>query len=155
MSNLPNEPTPKQKYRKLCEQKSSIPIFSQAWWLDSVAGDNWDVVLVKKGDTIQASLPFVTRKRFGLTVLGMPPLTQTLGPWMRLSSAKYAKQLSQEKDLLQALYAQLPAHSAQSKPHISRLVRPTPNCLKPTVSCKVCVGNELFSKLSCNQSLIF
>ncbi|MCK9237726.1 MAG: GNAT family N-acetyltransferase [Thiopseudomonas sp.] len=109
------EPTPKQKYRELCEQESSIPIFSQAWWLDSVAGDNWDVVLVEKGDTIQASLPFVTRKRFGLTVLCMPPLTQTLGPWMRPSSAKYAKQLSQEKDLLQALYSQLPAHALYSQ----------------------------------------
>lgn len=109
------ELTPKQKYRKLCEQEPSIPIFSKAWWLDSVAGDNWSVVLVEKGDTIQASLPFVIRQRFGMTVLSTPPLTQNLGPWLRPSTAKYAKQLAQEKDLLQELYEQLPAHAQYSQ----------------------------------------
>lgn len=94
------EPTPKQKYRQLCEQEPSIPIFSKAWWLDSVAGDNWNVVLVEKGDTIQASLPFVTRKLFRLTVLSMPPLTQTLDPWLRPFSAKYAKQFIKLKLVL-------------------------------------------------------
>ncbi|WP_313290431.1 GNAT family N-acetyltransferase [Stutzerimonas nitrititolerans] len=101
----------KQKYRALCEQESAIPIFSQAWWLDSVAGDDWDVVLVEKGNIIQASLPYVLRKRMGMTIISQPVLTQNLGPWLRPSSAKYAKQLSQEKDLLQELYARLPAHA--------------------------------------------
>lgn len=101
----------KQKYRTLCKQEPSIPIFSQAWWLDSVAGDNWDVVIIEKGGIIQASLPYVLRKRFGLTVISQPALTQSLGPWLRPSSAKYAKQLSQEKDLLQALFAQLPPYA--------------------------------------------
>lgn len=104
-------PTPKQKYRELCEQEPSIPIFSQAWWLDSVAGDAWDVVLVEKGDTIQASLPFVVQKRHGFTVLTMPQLTQTLGPWLKPSTAKYAKQLAQEKDLIQELFDKLPPHA--------------------------------------------
>lgn len=103
--------TNKEKYRQFCEQESSIPIFSKAWWLDSVAGDEWDVCIVEKGDQILATLPFVVRKRFGLTVLTMPALTQNLGPWLRPSTAKYAKRLSQEKDLLQALYEQLPAHA--------------------------------------------
>jgi len=100
-----------EKYRQLCEHETSIPIFSKAWWLDSVASGDWDVVLVEKGDQILVSLPFVVRKRLGLTVLTMPPLTQTLGPWLRPSTAKYAKQLSQEKDLIQALFDQLPPHA--------------------------------------------
>lgn len=113
--------TNKQKYRVLCEQESSIPLFSQAWWLDSVAGNDWDVVLVEKGDTIQASLPFVTHKKYGLTLITQPTLTQNLGPWLRPSTAKYARQLSQEKDLLQALFAQLPAHAHYSQNwHCSR-----------------------------------
>lgn len=106
---------PKQKYRVLCEQEPSIPIFSKAWWLDAVAGDSWDVVLVEKDGQVVASLPYVVRKRFGLTVLTMPMLTQNLGPWLRPSSAKYAKQLSQEKDLIQALYGQLQSHAHYSQ----------------------------------------
>ncbi|GAA3706785.1 GNAT family N-acetyltransferase [Oceanisphaera sediminis] len=100
----------KNKYRQLCEKEITIPIFSQAWWLDSVAGDGWDVVLVEKGDEIHASMPYVTKKKYGLTILSQPALTQHLGPWLRPSVAKYARRLAQEKDLLQALYSQLPMH---------------------------------------------
>lgn len=100
----------KQKYRILCEQESNMPVFSQAWWLDSVAGDNWNVVLVEKEGIIQASMPYVVKKRYGLTFLSHPPLTQNLGPWIRASVAKYSKQLSQEKDLMQALIEKLPKY---------------------------------------------
>lgn len=108
--------TAKEKYRSLCASEPSIPIFSKDWWLDSVAGDSWDVVLVESGGEVQASLPYVVNKRYGLTILRQPVLTQNLGPWLRSSSAKYARKLSQEKDLLQALFAQLPdyAHFQQN-----------------------------------------
>ncbi|EGQ9631793.1 GNAT family N-acetyltransferase [Vibrio cholerae] len=102
--------TNKEKYRRLCEQESTIPIFSQAWWLDAVAGDNWDVCIVEKGDKIQATMPYVVQKKFGLTLLIQPKLTQTLGPWLRSSTAKYSKQLSQQKDLMEALIDQLPKY---------------------------------------------
>ncbi|MFD1007272.1 GNAT family N-acetyltransferase [Oceanisphaera ostreae] len=108
--------TNKDKYRLLCKNEPSIPIFSKDWWLDSVAGNNWDVVLVEKGDKIQASLPFTKCQRYGLNIINQPKLTQTLGPWLRPSTAKYARRLSQEKDLLQNLFKQLPefAHYQQN-----------------------------------------
>lgn len=108
--------TNKEKYRLLCKNEPSIPIFSKDWWLDSVAGDAWDVVLVEKGDQILASLPYTMRQRYGLNVISQPALTQTLGPWLRPSTAKYARRLSQEKDLLQKLFEQLPrfAHYQQN-----------------------------------------
>ena len=101
----------KEKYRILCKNESSIPIFSKDWWLDSVAGDSWDVILVEKGGQILASMPFITKVSYGFLVLSQPPLTQNLGPWLRPSTAKYTRQLSQEKDLLQKLFAQLPQFS--------------------------------------------
>ena len=100
--------TNKDKYRALCDTEKSIPIFSKDWWLDSVAGNNWDVVLIEKGGQIIASMPYIKKRRFGLTILSQPELTQTLGPWLRHSNAKYARKLSQEKDLLQKLFSQLP-----------------------------------------------
>lgn len=100
----------KEKYRHFCEQESTIPIFSQAWWLDAVAGDNWNVCIVEKGDQILATMPYVVHKKFGLTLLTQPKLTQTLGPWLRPSTAKYSKQLSQQKDLMEALIDQLPKY---------------------------------------------
>lgn len=100
----------KEKYRLFCEQEKTIPIFSQAWWLDAVAGETWDVCLVEKGDEIIASMPYVIKKRYGFVLLSHPHLTQNLGPWLKPSQAKYSKMLSQQKDLMQALIDQLPKY---------------------------------------------
>lgn len=97
-------------YRYLCEKEATIPLFSQAWWLDATAGPgNWDVALVKKGDEIIASLPYVVKKKYGFITLSQPALTQTLGPWLRESGGKSSKKLAHEKDLMEKLADQLPA----------------------------------------------
>jgi len=104
--------SPAEKYRVLCAEESSIPLFSQAWWLDAAAGDRgWDVALVEKEGQILASLPYVKKKRCGFTVLTQPPLTQNLGPWLSMGcDLKSSKKLAYEKDVLQELYAQLPRY---------------------------------------------
>lgn len=100
----------KEKYRELCTTEPSIPIFSKDWWLDAVCGeDNWDVVLVEKGGQIIASMPYYIVKRRGMRIITMPKLTQTMGPWLRPSNAKYANQLAEQKDLMIALIQKLPA----------------------------------------------
>jgi hypothetical protein len=90
-------------------------IFRRPWWLDAVAPGRWEEVTVKKGEELVARLPFVAEKRFGLTSLVMPPLTQTLGPWLRPSEAKYAKRLANEKDLMTELIEKLPPHDRFSQ----------------------------------------
>lgn len=105
----------KEKYRALCTQEFSIPVFSQAWWLDSTAEDCWDVVLLEKDGEILASLPYILKKRYGFIFLTQPVLTQNLGPWLRKNSLKYSKKLAQEKDLLQELYSKLPKHDSYSQ----------------------------------------
>jgi hypothetical protein len=87
-------------------------LFHQPWWLDAVAGPgNWGEVVVREGGKDIASLPWVARRRFGLTLLTMPPLTQTLGPWFTRLPGKPATVLGREKDLVQELVAGLPAHA--------------------------------------------
>lgn len=83
-------------------------LFQQPWWLDVVAPNQWNEVTVERGGEVVARLPYVIKKRKGLTVLSMPQLTQTLGPWLRPSKAKYAKQLSEQKDLMTELIQKLP-----------------------------------------------
>jgi len=100
----------KDVYRELCEVEPGIPLFSQAWWLDAVAGDSWDVVLAKRGDQIVGALPYVTKKKFGFTLLTQPLLTQTLGPWIKPEEKSYTKKLAYEKDVLGELADQLPEY---------------------------------------------
>ena len=83
-------------------------IFQQPWWLNAVALGRWGEAVIKRGDDIAARMPYVIKKKYGLTAMTMPPLTQTLGPWLRPSKAKYAKQISEQKELINELIVQLP-----------------------------------------------
>ncbi len=100
----------KDEYRALCAQEPTILIFSQDWWLDAVAGDNWDVALVKKRGQVIGALPYVVKKKYGFTLLTQPSLTQTLGPWIKPTQKPYPKRLAYEKDVLGELADLLPAY---------------------------------------------
>ena len=65
--------TDKEKYIQLCDNETSIPIFSMPWWLDAVCGrDNWDSVIHEKGGKVIAAWPFVLKSRFGMRTIGCP-----------------------------------------------------------------------------------
>ncbi|RJF95870.1 GNAT family N-acetyltransferase [Noviherbaspirillum saxi] len=101
----------KELYRQLTATETSIPIFSRSWWLDATAGsDGWDVALVQYGSEIHAAMPYMVRRRFGMTVLSQPALTQALGPWLRPGdpNTSEARRLAREKELMQKLIDQLP-----------------------------------------------
>lgn len=112
-----SEKTPKELYREFSLTEPSVPIFSRAWWLDAVSGpEGWDVVLIRSGGKIMASLPFTRRKRLGLTVLGQPTLTQALGPWLKGSdSRKLSTIIGQETELLTELQTGLPCADLYSQ----------------------------------------
>ena len=96
-------------YREFCTTEQSLPIFSKDWWLDAVCGkDKWAVIVLKKGDAILATLPYYLIKGRLFTSIAMPSLTQTLGPWLRLSKTQYADLLSEQKKLMTELIDRLP-----------------------------------------------
>lgn len=89
------------------------PIFFEPWWLDAVAGpDGWGECRVEQGSQLLARLVFGIREISGRRYLVQPALTQTLGPWFApfAANTKYAQSLAREKDLTDALLAQLPPH---------------------------------------------
>lgn len=90
-------------------------LFQTEWWLEAVAPNQWDAVIVKKGNEVAARLPFFIEKKYGFTALTQPPLTPTLGPWLRATDAKYSKQLSAQKELIWELLDKLPPHNLFSQ----------------------------------------
>ena len=107
----------KDMYRRFCAQEPSLPLFSRDWWLDAAVGqDGWDVALVKKGSEVLAAMPYVIRRRYGMTIVTQPALTPVLGPWLRPTGGRQAARLSNDKEVMQALIDQLPrfAHFAQT-----------------------------------------
>jgi len=99
----------KKKYEGF-SNKEPIPIFSQPWWLDSVCGGReWDVVLIEKNGEVVASFPYYLKKKGPFKLITMPPLTQTMGPYIKYPEGqKYAKKLAYEKEVMINLIEQLP-----------------------------------------------
>src|SRR5687768_13946776 len=103
------ESASKARYRRLCATEPSIPIFSRDWWLDAVCDDGyWDAVVVEQDGEMVGAMPYWARNRWHLTLLSQPRLTQTLGPWVRARSTKYANALAEQKDIMQTLIGRLP-----------------------------------------------
>ncbi len=97
------------------ETERAYAIFQQPWWLDAVAPGHWGEVTCEHAGRVVARLPFVVRGRRRMRMLTQSSLTQTLGPWVEPSSAKPARALSREHQLLADLEAQLPSAWAFSQ----------------------------------------
>jgi hypothetical protein len=87
---------------------ADAPLFLQPWWLEAVAPGRWDYAVVKRGDEIAAAMPYARKKWLGWTFIEGPAKTPYLGPWLRPSTAKYAKRLAEEKDLMGELIDSVP-----------------------------------------------
>ena len=86
-------------------------VFETSWWLDAVADTNWDQVTINDSDKLVARLPYATRNLAGIwTQITMPPLTQTLGPWLAEFEGKRQKVTSIQYELIQKLFEQLPIY---------------------------------------------
>lgn len=87
----------KDRYRKLCVEDDSIPVFSRDWWLDAACEDDWDAfVMEKEGGRIQAAMPlYIPCEK----VVSMPHYTQTMGIWFAAEAddMKYASVLRQRQ----------------------------------------------------------
>lgn len=92
--------TDRERYQELCRRESTIPIFSQGWWLDTVCGmDNWDVYLVGKDMDIRASLVYSLQECCNGKSIGRISLTQNNGIWIKYPKAQgiIARQSYEEK----------------------------------------------------------
>lgn len=101
----------KELYRKLCETEgSTIPLFLQYWWMDTVCADKqWDVFLAYDSDgSIAGALPFLLGSKLGLHYIVQPQLTQFNGPWLRpCDDLPYRLQLQRRQEICLQLISQL------------------------------------------------
>jgi hypothetical protein len=99
--------TPESRPASTAEVGSNA-IFQQPWWLDAVAPGRWGEETVTRDGRVVARLPYVMRGPGRVRMLTMPPLTQTLGPWVETPRASAARALATEMELLTALESALP-----------------------------------------------
>ncbi|MDA3884424.1 MAG: methicillin resistance protein [Candidatus Delongbacteria bacterium] len=95
-------------YIDFCKS-NKLSIFNQHWWLDSVCGpSNWDVILVKKDNSVIAALPYYLNKTLFLKFIIQPILTPFCGVCIKYpENQKYAKKLSYEKNIIDTIINEL------------------------------------------------
>lgn len=100
--------TAKERYRELCLEEKSIPLFCRDWWMDAVCFDAWDVLLAEEKGEIMAALPYHLRKKLGFSCVLQPQLTQYNGIWLRKKQTESDyERLSYEKKIFGRLIEQL------------------------------------------------
>ena len=85
-------------------------VFSEEWWLDAVSiNGEWGREDIFENGKLVASFPWYLKKKIGFKYLCMPPMTQSLGPYIdHPNNVKYAQKLSREKYLVNELIDKLP-----------------------------------------------
>ncbi len=100
----------KERYIRHCDSETTIPIFSQYWWLDSLCGKGtWDAILIEDGGEIIASFPFYIKKKYLFQGQVMPPLTQNLGVWIKYPTGmNNVDRVGYENRILKQVISELP-----------------------------------------------
>lgn len=104
----------KDAYIAFCESRQDLPLFLQPWWLDAVTrpdGKEWEVLLARnKQGEIEAVMPFLVGKKWGMRYAMTPQLTQYTGVWIADKEGESAtERLSREKRLQNEIIEQLEA----------------------------------------------
>ena len=84
-------------------------IFSSPEWLEAVCPGNWEYLCVEGEKSIKICMPIITTRKYGVSILNMPPLTQSLGILLPLEEGKYAEALSRNMNRMNELLAKLPS----------------------------------------------
>ncbi len=101
--------TNKDRYRILCTEEPSIPLFLQYWWMETVCMEKeWDVILVTHEGIITGAMPYLIGKKMGMRYVLQPELTQYNGVWFRYPNWRDENEkLSFEKKILVEIIKQL------------------------------------------------
>jgi hypothetical protein len=103
--------TNKERYHILCETRSDLHLFMQAWWLDAVTAPyhhEWDVLLYEEDGKIVGAMPYVLMQKWGFNIIFPPFYTKHSGIWIDASqNSKAYKRYSFEKRVMDNLITQL------------------------------------------------
>ena len=103
----------KKIYTTLCEQGKITGLFMQPWWLDATGP--WDIALAVRNEQVVGAMPYASRRRWGISTIGMPALTHHLRIWMdKPPDISAHKWLTREKQIIWLLIDDLPSYGYYS-----------------------------------------
>ena len=100
-----------KKIKDFISKSPQGTIFTSPEWLEAVSPGSWEYLVVEKNESITICIPIIRMKKYGFSILNMPPLTQSLGVLLPIEEGKYAEALSRNMNRINELLAQLPSYS--------------------------------------------
>ena len=101
----------KEEYKEFCEIHKT-PIFIEGWWLDAVSEGDWEVIMSKKGENIEASWAYYKRRKMGASYVTMPIFSPYQGPFIVYPpNQKTSRRIAFEKEVMTFLLESLPKFS--------------------------------------------
>lgn len=98
----------KEKYKVFCEEQSQIPVFSQYWWMQAVAQNDWNVLLSERNNEIVGTLVYYINPTEKEKRIGKAILTQNNGVYIKYPSViKQVSKLDYEEKIMNDLIDQL------------------------------------------------
>jgi len=83
-------------------------IFHEPWWLTTVSNGAYREAEVRSGARVIARLPYVSSRRFGMTLVNMPMFTHFLGPAIDEGSGNDSTRFLNRVSIVKELVRQLP-----------------------------------------------
>jgi lipid II:glycine glycyltransferase (peptidoglycan interpeptide bridge formation enzyme) len=100
----------KEKYKKLCAENTSIPVFLRYNWYNTLFHENeWGVVIEENNDEVVGFIPYYIVNKLKFNLVASPTLTPYQGVWLNYPpNQKYTNRLSFEKEVMTSLISKLP-----------------------------------------------
>lgn len=106
-------PVGREEWDAFVEQCPQGSVYCKSWWLDAVCPGAYELIAIRRDGVIRAGMAIPIARDRARVIVGMPPLTQTLGPLLCLPTGqKYGSQLTYETKILRELVAAIPATDA-------------------------------------------
>lgn len=90
------------------ERHATNSLFEEDYWLDVTAPGSWEKAEVKRDGRVIGRMPYVVKRRYGLTAVSTPRYTPWLGPWIETSGGKGANEIGHQHEVLGQLVQGLP-----------------------------------------------
>jgi hypothetical protein len=96
-----------EKWNAFVESSPQGYIYHYTWYLDIVC-PNWEAVIVKNSQEWLAIMPLNIKKKWSISYILQPPLTQFLGILFKPQDSKMEKTLSDKKDWVNEIILSIP-----------------------------------------------
>ncbi len=103
-----SDPALKSEYNEFIDASPQGILFQHTWWLDTLAPDCYEIVVIRESGKIKAAWPLVYAGATRTGSVSQPQLTKHLGMLFEHSDAKYTARLSSEMRLMDTLLDCIP-----------------------------------------------